>query len=234
MEFINPEIAAQIVQQSNLIAKASVADQLAQRPFSVQKEVFDLSTAKLDTAPHHIRGQFKSLYIQAATDTLAYIEVKLGSRDTTQSPFNMKLNDSVSMDLPMSEAFLSWPAQAGKTLTLIKFSDARFESGSQISVTGGGVSIVDGSSFTNERVDLTAATAVLVASSDSTRKKATITNNSPADVWFGASSVSNTGANLGIRVPTGGILVWQNTAALYAYSVLASAGDVGLHVMKEY
>lgn len=210
-----------------------IAFQKAERPFGVQEINLDLSTAVLRTAPYKIGFPFKSLYAQNATDVNATVSVILGTNDTLQSAFELKQNSSIEVDYPISEAYLFWSAQPGKTMKLIAFVDANFRSGSQISVTGGGVSIVDGSTFSTARVDLAAATATQVVASDSTRKKASIQNNTGADVWFGGSSVSGSGANLGVKVSAGSILYWSNTAALYAYSTAGGSGDSGLLVVSE-
>lgn len=225
-EILTPQDAAQIVQQLALASRASVADQIAQRPFSVQIETVDLSTARTISDPKKISGQFRSIYIQSATDTIANIQVIFGSRDSVQSAFSMRQNDSVSMDLPVSEAYIYWAAQAGKTLTFVTFTNARFESGSQISVSGGGVSINEGSTVgAATRVTLVAATAAIIAAQNTSRKTCLIQNNTGGDLFIsGTSAVTNTGATRGITLSSGAIYEYKNTGALYGYSV--GGGDV--------
>jgi len=230
-EIMTPEDAALIVQQSNLISRAWIADQIAQRPFSVQIQTIDLSSARLITDPYSIRGQFRSLYIQEATDTYANINVLLGSRDSVQSAFKMKQNDSIAMSQPINEAYLYWSAQAGKTLTFVTFTDVEFRSGSQISVTGGGVSIVDGSTITGPtRVTLSATTATIIIPANSTRKKVTLENKTGAVLYIGGSTIGAVGgATEGISVSPGGTVIWSNTGALYGWSV--AGGNV--HYVEE-
>ena len=189
-------------------------------PFSVQTITFDLSTAVIQTQPKKIGFPFKSFYVADATDTNVSISMKTNSNDETQSAFPIKKNDSWESDEIVNSAFLFWSAQPAKSITLVFFTDARFRSGSQISVTGGGVAIIDGSTITGPtRATLAAATAGIIAPALSTRKVATIQNKTSADLYIGASAVTNSGANEGIVIPANGIIYWRNTGALYGYSV---------------
>lgn len=233
-EILTPEIAKAIVDQANRVSSASIFEGSTQKPFEIQKMVIDLSSAKLRTDPLPIGFPFKSVYVSSATDVLANINMIPQTVDSFQSEVPFKLNDSWTCEKPVAKGFLYWTAQTGKTLTLHFFVDSEFRSGSQISQTGGGVSIIDGSSFTTTRVDLTAATATSVLATDTTRKGSSIQNNTGGDVWFGGVSVSNTGANLGERVGPGSLFVYKNTAALYAYSVAGGTGDNGLHLFTEF
>lgn len=232
-ELITQESAQAVVDLARQLSKASIFLGSTQKPFEVQTITLDLSTARLSTQPYRIGFPLKSVYVSTATDVLANVNLIPTTQDSYQSAIPFKQNDAWTIDQPISEAYLYWDAQAGKTITLKLFVNSEFRSGSQISVTGGGVSIVEGSSFTTTRVDLTAATATAVLASDSTRKNSSIQNNTVSDVWFGGSSVSNTGANLGIKVASGATFIYKNTAALYAYSVAGGSGDTGLLAFTE-
>lgn len=227
-EIMSPEEAALIVQQANLVSRAFIADQIAQRPFSVQIETIDLSIAQLSTSPKHIRGQFRSIYIQDATDVNVEIQVRLGSMDSVQSAFTMKKNDSISLSQPLNDMFLHWDAQTSKSITIVKFTDAEFKSGSQISVTGGGVSIVDGSGFTQEVKSLAAGVAEEIFPQDSNRKMGTLENFSTSDIFVGPSTVTDSGSTRGYKISAGATFQWRNTQSLYAYC--ANAVDVLLMV----
>lgn len=233
-EILTTQNTQAILNMADQIRKAAIFEGSTQKPFGVQSLTLDLATAQLRTMPFKVGFPFKSVYVSSATDVLANINLIPQTQDSYQSAVPLKLNDSWSREEPLAEAYLYWTAQAGKTITLHFFVDSEFRSGSQISQTGGGVSIIDGSSFTTSRVTLTAATATSVLSADTTRKQCNIQNNTGGDVWFGGSSVSNTGANLGQRVSAGAIFVWRNTAALYAYSVAGGAGDNGLQLLSEF
>lgn len=218
-QIMTADQAAMILDKFNEIQRARIFEGNTQRPFSVQKMTIDLTTARLSTQPYKIGFPFKSLYVQTATDVYATVNVKLLTQDSSQSSFPMKLNDSFNNEFPIAEAYLDWDAQAGKTITLIFFLDSEFRSGSQISVTGGGVSIVDGSSILLGTVTLAAATAAVIAPADSLRKVATIQNKTGAVLYVGDSSITNGGATEGINIQPDGIITWRNTGALYGYSV---------------
>lgn len=233
-EILNQQNTQAILNMADQIKKAAIFEGSTQKPFGVQSITLDLSTARLSTDPFKVGFPFKSIYVSSATDVIANINLIPQTRDSYQSAIPFKLNDSWTREEPIAEAYLYWTAQSGKTITIHFFVDSEFRSGSQISQTGGGVAIIDGSSFTTSRVDLTAATATSVLSSDTTRKQCNVQNNTGADVWFGGSSVSNTGANLGQKVSAGSIFIWKNTAALYAYSVAGGSGDNGLQLLTEF
>lgn len=229
-EIMSPEEAAAIVKNATLIARANIADKISQRPFSVQVQTLTLTTAVLETNPYKISTSFKSLYIQDATDVYVSINVRFNSRDTVQGSFSMKKNDAITLDEPTNEAYLHWSAQSGKTITLVIFTDAAFQSGSQISVTGGGVSIVDGSTITGPtRVVLGAATAGIIAPANTLRKKCTLQNKTGASLYIGDSTVTGSGATEGIEIVDKGIIYWQNTGALYGFST--AGGNV--HYVEE-
>lgn len=232
-ELITPESAQAVVDLANQLKKASIFISSTQKPFAIQSITLNLATAQLSTQPFRVGFPFKSVYVSAATDVLANVVLIPTTQDSYQSGVPLKLNDSWTIDEPTSEAYIYWTAQAGKTITLHFFVNSEFRTGSQISVTGGGVSIVEGSTLSTTRVALTAITATSVLAADSTRKTASIQNNTGADVWFGGPSVSNTGANLGYKVPAGGTFIFKNTGTLYAYSVAGGTGDNGLLVMTE-
>lgn len=190
-----------------------------ENPFTVQKVVLNLDTAKDASAPYTVKIPHRSFYVQDATDVNVTVDVQLQSRDSINSTFTVRKNDAIAYGSMMPELSLSWAAQAGKTITIVFFFDAQFMSGSQISVTGGGVVVNEGSSFADARQTLAAATAAVVFSSDSSRALGVIQNTSGASIWVGASTVTNSGSTVGLEVPANGVFEWRNTGALYAYSV---------------
>jgi len=223
-ELITPESAQAVVDLANQLKKASIFISSTQKPFGIQSITLNLATAQLSTRPFRVGFPFKSVYVSAATDVLANVVLIPTTQDSYQSGVPLKLNDSWTIDEPTSEAYIYWTAQAGKTITLHFFVNSEFRSGSQISVTGGGVTINSGSSFTQTVTTLVAATATLLFATDSTRKQATIQNNTGADLFFGSSTVTGSSTTRGISVPPGGTLQWTNTSSLYAYSV--AGGDI--------
>lgn len=219
-EVMTPEFAAQLLSKFQEIQRARIFEGATQRPFSIQLVTLDLSTAILPTRPYKIGFPFKSFYVQNATDVYANVNVKVQMQDSIQSSFPTKLNDSWVNEFPVAEAYLDWSAQAGKTMTIVFFLESEYRSGSQISVTGGGVSIVDGSTITGPtRVTLSAAAAGIIAPADPLRKVASIYNDTGSDVFIGDSTVTNTGATKGIPLANGDVLAWRNTGVLYGYSV---------------
>lgn len=219
-QVMDKETSNMILDAAREIQRARIFEGSTQRPMTVQKLTLDLTTAVLETRPYKIGFPFKSIYVQTASDVYVSVDVKLQTSDSLQSSFPMKLNDSFINEFPISEAYLSWSAQSGKSITFIFFIESEYRSGSQISVTGGGVSINDGSTITGPtRVTLTAATAGIIAPADTLRKTATLYNDSGADIFIGDSTVTNAGATKGIPWPNGTLIYFRNTGVLYGYSV---------------
>jgi hypothetical protein len=220
-EIMTKELSDMMLNTAEELKRAAIFEGSTQRPFSVQSLTLSLDTARLSTDPLRIGFPFKSFFVADATDTSVLLNMKVNGRDEIQSWFPFHKNDSWNSSTAISEAYLYWAAQSGKTVTIIFFTDAEFKSGSQIAVQSGGVTISEGSSTTAiARVTLTAATAGVIAPADTLRIVTIIQNKTGADLYIGGTSaVTNSGATEGIKVPADGIIYWKNTANLHAYSV---------------
>lgn len=186
----------------------------------------DLTTARTSANPLRVNVPFTSYIVEAATDTNTNVYLAPSS-DSIVSLSNyklIKLNDSAEYSRTQNDCFLYWPAQSGATMTIVFFVDVAFRPGSQISVTAGGVSITEGSAFSNSVITLAAATAGILCPSSTSRKVASFENETGADMWLGSSSVTNTGSTKGQVLHPGGRFSWKNSAPLYGYSV--AGGDV--------
>lgn len=226
MEKLSPEVVDQILARADELKRARIQNDIANRPFQVQRLVLDLTTARLETDPLIISFPFRSIFVQDATDNGVIVNFRPTTTDSIQSYFGLKKNDSWNVDSAISRGYLHWSAQSGKTITIIFFTDAEFKSGSQISVNSGGVAINEGSTAeAATRVQLSATTAAAIAPANSDRKVCLIENATGADLYIaGTSAVTNSGATRGVRVAAGDFIEWRNTAALYGYSV--AGGDV--------
>lgn len=223
-EVMTHALAGQILAQSTDRRIADIFRSKNDLPFTVQKIVLDLTTARLETDPYVIKFPFRSFYVQETTDSATNIFFKPVSRDSIQSFFTLKKNDAWVSDSLIGEAFLHWDAQSGDSITLVFFTEAEFRSGSLISVNSGGVSISDGSAISNAVVTLAAGTAGVVFASSTTRKLGLLQNNTGASIWLGPSTVDDSGANLGLEIQAGDTFEYRNSAALYAIST--AGGDV--------
>lgn len=215
------------LQRQNVQRDADIRSSISDRPFSMQKYgPLALDTAATETNPYKIGIPFDGVFVRDATDSLTTVKLSFHSSDSLQlqNAVDLKINDSFELPKPVGSGYLQWAAQAGKTLTLFVFLGGKFKSGSQLSLTAGGVSITEGSAFVTAQFSLTAATASVIFAVDTARKMGTWRNETSATVWVGTSVVSNTGSNKGIPVLNNEIVVWRNSAALYGYSV-AGATD---------
>lgn len=219
----NAYLFQQFLKMSAEIRRAS-----DQRPFQMQKVVIDLTTARTESNAYILSLPMRSIFVRDATDSIANVNLSMNDSDAqaVANAISLKINDSVDFGSQVSKIALTWEAQSGKSMTIYVFTEAAFRSGSQLSLSAGGVSINDGTSFTTTVVTLTAATASPLFASSSTRKIGIWRNDTGADVWLGPSTVTNSGSTKGFRVAAGETFQWRNTAALYAYSVGGSATEV--------
>lgn len=217
-ELMTEELAREVLLSVTRQREAELFQNKSNTPSSVQKIVIPLTTARDAADPYKISIPFRSFWVQDATDTNVSVNIKLLTRDSSADSFTVKKNDVYGHDEMCSEVYLDWAAQSGKTLTIVFFTRGVFSSGSQISVTGGGVFLSEGTSFVQSVQTLAAATAAIVFPVDSTRALGFFQNNTGASVYVGPSTVAASGANLGEEVPAGTNYYWRNTAALYAIS----------------
>lgn len=219
-----------VLRDSKTRNQAEIFDDSNSSLFEIQSITLDLTTARETGNPYKISMPLRSVFVRDASDSNTFVNFFPSTVDSYQSAAKLTLNDSLEFGRQLSGANLTWDAQAGKSVTLIFFVSSFFRSGSQVSQTAGGIAIIDGSSFEQSVVSLTAATATVIVSQDTTRKQLTLTNESGADVWVGNSLVVNSGSARGFKVANGAIFTWRNTAALYGYSV--AGGEV--HLTQEF
>lgn len=187
--------------------------------------VLDFSVARDINNPYEVLFPFRSVFVEQASDANTFFYLKPSNREDMQKPFRMGLKDSWGLPYQIPKCFLHWDAQVGKSAELVFFADGEFRSGSQISVTSGGVSITDGSTISGPtQVVLAAGVAGIIAPQLLTRKLATIQNKTGSDFYIGGATVTGSGVTEGIKLPDGAIIEHRNTGALYGFST--SGGNV--------
>lgn len=211
--------------ESNAILKAARALSLAELQDEIENPSQEVQVLKLDLTvlrdennPFDINFPFRTIFVRDATDTSTVINVRLGTKSTFQELVPFYKNDS-AIQATAKKAYLSWPAQPGKSITLIFFARTEFRTGSLLSQNAGGFSINDGSSATLTNVTTVAAAAGLVVGADVGRKIALVQNQTGNDIYLGVDATVNATTNPGIKVEDGAQIAWRNTAALYAFAV---------------
>ncbi len=191
------------------------------KPVQGFKVPIDLSVARSENDPLVVSYAFKSVFMPVASDPSVVLKFKPVSKDADHTAFPMNLRDSFALDYQVPQAFIHWDAQPGKTAELMFFADGEFRSGSQLSVSSGGVSITEGASASGPiSVTLAANTAGIIAPQNFNRKAALLQNKTGADLFIAGDNTVNATTNEGLTVPNGGFFVWKNTAALWGFSVL--------------
>lgn len=211
--------------------EAQIRDDADRRPRWVSRVTLDLTTAVSfnDKDAKILAGEpFDAIYIEDATDDTTSIKVAYTSPELYQTANyqTLKKNDSMSFEKSVKQAILSWDAQSGKSITLIFFIGARFQSGSFRQVLSGGVSVTTGSAITPVApVTVTSAATSIVAAS-STRKRVTLqlATGSPA-IWIASVNTltAEGGATPGIQVSPGDTYEYDGQGALYGITAGGSA-----------
>lgn len=213
------EAQKSLVERKNEDVQASIAVNLAERPQNVFRIVLDLSKERSEFDPFIVNKYFKSVFMERATNPTARVFIKPTTSSSEQDAFGLGYKDSWSVSTVVPKGFIHWEQQQG-TATLVFFSDAEFKSGSQISLTSGGVSVSDGTSLSQLLpVTLVATTTTEILPQNFSRKVGTVINRTGADLWVGDSTVTNTGNTEGLCLRAGEALNWKNSAALFAYSI---------------
>ncbi|MBX2986490.1 MAG: hypothetical protein KF802_01205 [Bdellovibrionaceae bacterium] len=219
--------AKALVDRQRELSQAEVIHGLTNREQMFQRVTLDLSVARSENNPYRIGFPFSCVFFETSSRPDAFFYLKPSSRDSQQPHLKMSYRDSWSVAGKVPEAFLHWPAQTGAKVELVVMIDSDMRSGSQISLTAGGVSISDGST-----VETLAAVTVGIAASqivpqDLLRKGVLIQNLGAEDIFLGDVSVTIAS---GIRLSSGESFQFKNQAALYGIS--GTAGQ-NVRLMKE-
>lgn len=216
---LNDKEQRALIERSRELDQASISINRQDRRQSVYRMVIDLTKGRDILDPYKISFPFKSIFMEDSTDPAAKIFVRPITDEDHQSHFTMGYKDAWSTSETIPKAFLHWEARAAK-VTLIVFTDAEFRSGSQVSITSGGLSINEGATVVGpQHVTLVAGVSSMIAPQDFFRKIATIQNKTGSDIFIGADNTVNATTNEGIKIPNDGVIQWRNTGALYAFSV---------------
>lgn len=221
-----------------ILAREGRADQAAilqggtETPFEVQSITLALDTARLSTDPFPIGFPHRSILIQTATDSSVYVNYRPNTQDSVQSSIKLDLNSSLVFPRSLAKGFLDWPAQAGKSITLIFMVSGELRTGKNVSLQGGTVSIGEGTTcVTSAKASVATGAGAILLAQNANRLVATIQNQGGSSIYVGDSTVTiPTGANPGIEIPPGGYFTWKNAAALYA---TASAANASIAILTE-
>lgn len=194
------------------------------KPKLLEKIIIDLGQDYSENTPFIVNFAFKSVFVQKATDTSCILNLKPISKESHQPSMLMKLRDSWSVDYPIPKCFLHWDIQPGKSMEILFFAESDFRSGSQLSITSGGVNITEGISFTRSVQTLAAATATSIFAQNSSRTVSSFINQTLDIVFVGEAGISATGATRGWPVAPGEIFQWRNVSQLFGYS--SPGGDI--------
>jgi len=218
---------AEAVAQRN----AEISQSISGREAIIKVVPLALDTARSINNALKISIPFKSVCVEAATDSTTKIFMGLGDNSLSAMGDAKQLtaNDSFEFSGMVSSAYLYWAAQSGKSMNLVFSTMGAFKPGSQISQISGGVSVSEGSALASNLLTGGVATIAVVTGagqkiidSDTSRKNMQIFTDAP--IWIGDSSVAvNT---RGVRVEAG-LFNWPCTAALYATAVAGTANVYG-------
>ena len=193
-------------------------------PYGYEIDLATLRTPELGNGlkipAHHSFRTF------AGTDETVKITVVYDENINGKKQDTLFDNDSYesSDDEMFSGATIYNTAQAGKVLSFRSYRDMKFKNGS--TKFRGTVSVNLSSTRTTTNPALTGGAADLILAADTSRKKATIQNNTPATVYLGEAGIDDAGANKGLELLSGATAVDDCTGAIYCYSATARAAGL--------
>lgn len=170
---------------------------------------YSLTTEVTEANAIRIGYPFQSLYVLEASDAATYVQIKLDTNNQYEGNLKLFKKDSCSFPYQHRDAFIYWPAQSGKSLTLILFVTGMFKPGSFYAEIS---SAVEANSITNVAPVNVGGSATAILAQDLNRKVAILYNAGSNIVYIGASSVTT--AN-GIPLAPSGSISYKNTAAIY-------------------
>ncbi len=195
-------------------------------PFTFQVITLNLATARSQSNPYNISFPFKAIALKNATGGSGSIFARFNTQDSGISWLQLDNNDSVNCERMFGSCDLYWPAQSGKTIDVLLFTNARFESGSLIN--SGTITLSPASTIATTRPNFAAATATSIIAASAVRQRVTIENRSSQSIFLGESNaVTNSGATCGYELPVGGTIEYSNRAQIFAYAAaIVAAGDL--------
>jgi hypothetical protein len=199
---------------------------------SVKYLTLALDTAQLRTDPYRISFGFSSFVVLDSTDSSVSINARIGSEDTNVDPFPLRKNSSLDLPGPIQKMFLDWPAQAGKTISILFLLEGNFKTNQLVSTVSANVNLDDGGTVTTQAGAQVLAAGGTLFAQDTTRNLMLIQNNSGASIWVGSTGVTVAGgAKPGIEIPSGGYYEWRSTAACVAIAA-ADTGTTDISLTK--
>lgn len=196
---------------------------------AVRSIVVDLTTARtLQRIP--IGGNF--LWMVEASLSTASLTIAFSRENGTEGvPFRQ---GTAVKGVAFSEIFITNTAQAGVTVTLVYVTEAS----QALEVTNAGISIATVSLARSTTLVTTAdvvatngATTLIVAANSANRK--VICTNLAAGAQTLRFGDSNAGATRGTPVEPGDSIVFETTAAIYAYNPGGSSQNVAVSIERD-
>lgn len=192
-----------------------------------------LDEARLPGNPYRLSFGFRSFVVLATTDSSTYINMQLGEENTNVDNFPVKNNSSLKLPFPVQKTFLTWPAQAGKSISILFFLRGEFATNQLVSSVAATQTPYIGDTVTSLAGAQVTTTAAAIFAYDLTRKCMTIQNQSGQSIWVGGSTVTASGgARPGTEIPPGASLDWTSAAACYAITTGASTAATAISLTQ--
>ena len=220
-EIMSPKTARFIVDQASELERAKLLINSTQRPYHFSQLVIALDTAKLSTDPLKIGFPFKGVTVLTTSDSTTTVSMRIGSNDDLAPLIALRQNNTLNFDEPVNEAYISWTAQVGKSLTLLFAIDCVMNIGVATTAITGGIFQQDGTAVNPiASVSMATGIATAIAPSLSTRKSCSLVNNTGGTIYLGGDNTVTADATATGGIPTtaGSVFQWRNTAALWAVS----------------
>lgn len=212
--------AKQVVQNNELLDQAYIDLAQSDAPSIFRKVTIDLTTAKTIGNPYKLGFAYKSVFAYSATDSSTLVNLTPFKGDDENAGFPLTKNGVLNFDKPIKNAFLTWDAQSGKSITLYFILNGSFRPGSLFTEVS---SSVEGNAISVPApIIVTTTVAVLV---NENLNRTVLNLDLSAKIYIAASA----GATYWFPI-LAGIATFKNTAAIYAKTL---AGTSTVNILEE-
>ncbi len=204
-----------IVDARNRVGDAAVAVARSGNGQRFTLRVLDLGTARIASQAQTI-GEFQSVAVLSASHPDSYCYLRVDSDEQSNDAAQVKDPFSLELPYPASKGFLHWPAQTGKTITLLFLRYGVFRTNRTNLSVSGGINSSAGVTATLTQVALSNVAAAIITASTA-RNGIGFRNTLGEPIYLGvdATVTDPSGINPGFPVMPGEPYEWDSKYSLY-------------------
>lgn len=189
------------------------------KPFTRKKIKLDVAMSfDDDKTGNTFKLPYRGFWIVDSATSDFKVNMKINTANSYGDSLPLRPNMNFDFGELVDGAKFEFEAQAGGWIEILFFHKGYGQLGNVELESSGAVSLSDGSSYSNDKETILAASAVLALTANNDRGKTTVVNESGVDVYFGTEAKLNAAdfKDTCMRLASGGgRLAWANKSGLY-------------------